>query len=124
MNAAESTTILIVEDEILILIDLAMSLRSAGFDVLEASSADAAIELLEKHPEIRAVITDIDMPGSMNGLALAHAVFEKWPPCRLIVVSGHHFVSIEELPSGARFFSKPADPIVLNSALEEMGVAA
>lgn len=124
MNEAQSTTILVVEDQILLLMDLAKTMRSAGYVVLVAPDADVALDLLEQHSEIRAVITDVDMPGSMNGLALARVIFSKWPPCRLIVVSGHRTVTTADMPNGARFFSKPTDPTKLSSALVEMGVAA
>ncbi len=75
-------TLLIVEDEALVRIDLADLLGDMGYEVIEAAGADQAIALLETHPEIVAVITDIQMPGSMDGLALARAVRERWPPSR------------------------------------------
>jgi CheY-like chemotaxis protein len=75
-------TVIVVEDEALVRMDIAMSLEDAGFAVLEASNADEAIDLLNAYPEIRLMFTDIDMPGSMDGLQLAAAVRDRWPPSR------------------------------------------
>ena len=79
--------ILVVEDEALLRIDAAETLGAAGFDVLEAGDADQAILLLERNTNIRLIFTDIDMPGSMNGLRLAAAVRDRWPPIRIIATS-------------------------------------
>src|SRR4051794_18640125 len=81
--------ILVVEDETFIRFDAGDMLRAAGFDVLEAVNADEAILMLERHSDIRLVFTDIDMPGSMNGLKLAAAVRDRWPPVKIIATSGH-----------------------------------
>ena len=75
-------TVLVVEDEPLIRSDLSDLLTDMGYTVLEAASADQAIALLETRAEIIAVITDVHMPGSMDGLALARIVRERWPPVR------------------------------------------
>ena len=83
-----SPCIVVVEDEALLLFSIADDLRDAGFSVLEASNADEAIALLESHPEIRLLFTDIDMPGSMDGLKLSAAVRDRWPPVKIIVTSG------------------------------------
>lgn len=99
--------ILIVEDEILLRLDMVMSLEDEAFIVFEASDADEAIRILEAHPEICLMFTDIDMPGSMNGLKLAAAVRDRWPPIKIIVTSGHRQISDELIPIDGRFFSKP-----------------
>jgi two-component system, response regulator PdtaR len=104
---SQSICVLVVEDEPLLRIDIADQLSDAGYEVLEASNAAEAIELLEKTPSIRLVFTDIDMPGSMDGLALAAAVANRWPPVEIIVTSGHRIVDIVDLPDGSMFFSKP-----------------
>ncbi len=85
----DSVTVLVVEDEVLVRMDIVRSLENDGFDVLEASNADEAIILLNAHPEVRLMFTDIDMPGSMDGLKLATAVRDRWPPVKIIVTSGH-----------------------------------
>ena len=99
--------ILIVEDEFLLRMDAADFLEEAGFKVYEASNADEAIALLESHDDIRAVFTDIHMPGSMDGLKLAHFVRGRWPPIRLIITSGRARPRDEDLPSGSGFVGKP-----------------
>ncbi len=91
--------ILVVEDNLLLRFDLADRLRDVGYVVREASHARQAIAILEARPHIRAVITDIEMPGSaMDGLALAAAISDRWPPCKLIVVSGRNLPPPEQLP--------------------------
>jgi CheY-like chemotaxis protein len=66
--------VLVVDDEVLVRLDVADQLRDVGYEVLEASNADQAIEILNITPSIRLLFTDIDMPGSMDGLKLAAAV--------------------------------------------------
>jgi CheY-like chemotaxis protein len=98
---------LVVEDEALIRMDAVDMLEAAGFVTIEAANADEAIRILESRSDIRIVVTDIDMPGSMDGLRLAHAVREKWPPVKLVLVSGKRTPGIDELPEGALYYSKP-----------------
>jgi CheY-like chemotaxis protein len=113
-------TVLVVEDEVLVRLDIVQSLEDGGFHVLEASNADDAIILLEAHPEVRLMFTDIDMPGSMDGLKLAAAVRNRWPPVQIIVTSGHRAMSDDHLPVVGRFFSKPYDPSRVIQAIHEM----
>jgi len=84
-------------------------IEDAGFDTLEAASADEAIVHLETNPGIRIVFTDINLPGSMDGLRLAAAIRDRWPPIELIVTSGRVKVSDADLPERSHFFSKPYD---------------
>lgn len=112
--------ILVVEDEPLIRMALADHLTDHGFHVSEASNADEAIVILERNLDISFVITDIDMPGSMDGLKLAAAVRDRWPPVKIIVVSGHHIVEITDLPDGSMFFSKPYSPSHMISSMRSM----
>ena len=113
-------TVLVVEDESLIRMDITARLKQAGFSVFEAESADAAIQILETRSDIQLVFTDIDMPGSMDGLKLATYVRDRWPPIKLIVTSGH--VALEEglLPTGGRFFPKPYELEAISSAIVEL----
>ncbi len=99
--------IMVVEDEPLIRLGLASTIEDAGYTVVEAASADEAIRLLERDSGIRLILTDVDMPGSMDGIRLAHYVRGRWPPIQLIVISGKVGVKPGELPAGARFISKP-----------------
>ncbi|MGR9249485.1 response regulator [Rhizobium leguminosarum] len=116
----KATTVIVVEDETLVRLDIAMSLEAEGFIVFEASNADEAIDILTTHPEIRLMFTDIDMPGSMDGLKLAAAVRDRWPPVNIIVTSGHRQLSDELLPVKGRFFSKPYDHAGVITAMREM----
>lgn len=100
-------SILIVEDNGLIRMDAVDMAALEGFLVFEAPNADEAIAILEKHPEIRLVFTDIEMPGSMDGLKLAHYVSLRWPPIKLIVASGKVSCDKADLPKGGLFFCKP-----------------
>lgn len=113
-------TVVVVEDEALVRVDITMSLENEGFIVLEASNADEAIDLLNAHPEIRLMFTDIDMPGSMDGLKLASAVRDRWPPVKIIVASGHRQLSDKLLPVEGRFFSKPYDHGRVIATMREM----
>ena len=81
--------VLIVEDEFLLRMDAADMIAAAGFEVVEAENADQAIEILEARRDITVVFTDIQMPGSMDGLKLARAVRGRWPPIKIVATSGH-----------------------------------
>lgn len=113
-------TVLVVEDEILLRMDLAMSLEDQGFKVYEASNADEAINILNAHSDIHLMFTDIDMPGSMDGLKLAAAVRDRWPPIKIIIASGHRNLSDDLLPVEGRFFGKPYNASLVMSAMKDM----
>ena len=112
--------VLVVEDEFLLRINAVLMIEDAGFDVLEAVDADQAIEILEVRPDIRAIFTDIQMPGSMDGLKLAHAVRGRWPPIKIIATSGRVNVRISDLPEGGRFLRKPYYPEQIAGTLWEL----
>jgi CheY-like chemotaxis protein len=114
------STVLIVDDEPLIRMDAASVLEEAGFDVIEAGDADEAIHILNTTPGIWAIFTDVDMPGSMDGIRLAHAVRDRWPPVHVFVMSGHRIVEASDLPAGGRFFSKPYDSVAVVAAFREL----
>ena len=118
----ERPVVLVVEDEYLIRQNAVDLIEKAGFRALEAADADQAIRILESRNDIRIVFTDIQMPGSIDGLKLAHAVRNRWPPIKLIVTSGHMSVSESELPQGGRFFRKPYRPVEIAQALHEFMV--
>ncbi|AUC99845.1 hypothetical protein CWS35_26715 [Bradyrhizobium sp. SK17] len=109
-KVAARVLVCIVEDEPLLLIAAADFLSDAGFDTLEASNADQAIALLQQRDDIAVVVTDFDMPGSMDGLKLALAIRERWPPVEIIVVSAEIALTPEQLPVRGRFLAKPYDP--------------
>ena len=118
--AARRPVVLIVEDEFLIRLQAAQIVSKAEFDVVEASSADEAISILEARSDITILFTDIQMPGSMDGLKLAAAVKGRWPPIKIVATSGLVNVRQEDLPEGGRFISKPYDFIQLTAALQEL----
>ena len=99
--------VLIVEDEALVRMSAVAMAKEAGLKAYEAADADEAIALLEKHTDIGVLFTDINMPGSMDGLKLAHYVRGRWPPVRIIVTSGRVDASGQDMPLGSVFFAKP-----------------
>ncbi|WP_113126697.1 response regulator [Neorhizobium sp. 2083] len=101
--------VLVVEDEPLLRMMAIDLVEDAGFDAVEAADADEAVRILETRKDIRIVFTDIDMPGSMDGMKLAAAVRDRWPPIDIIIVSGHVSLSEADLPDRSVFFSKPYD---------------
>jgi two-component system, response regulator PdtaR len=117
-----ATSVLIVEDEFLLRAVAADYMEDAGFLVYEAGNADQAIALLELHDDIRAMFTDIHMPGSMDGLKLVHYVRGRWPPVKLIITSGLAHPRAEDMPIGSGFFGKPYElEKVLGSLRTMMG---
>lgn len=104
------THVLVVEDDVLIKVLIEEALLEAGFAVTSAVTADQAIEILEAELPPDVVVTDVDMPGSMDGLRLASYVKNRWPPVRLIVASGKRRPSASEMPSEAVFIPKPFLP--------------
>ena len=99
--------VLVVEDEPIIRLGMVSSIEDAGYAVIEASNADEAVSLLAQDDEVNVVVTDVDMPGSMDGIRLAHYVRRRWPPIQMLVISGKVGVGAGELPFGVRFMSKP-----------------
>ena len=99
--------VLVVEDDQLQKLHTVAMVEDAGFVALEADNADAAVAILESRSDIALLLTDINMPGSMDGLKLAHAVRNRWPPIKIIVVSGQVHLSDRDLPTDSRFFGKP-----------------
>jgi two-component system, response regulator PdtaR len=107
-RAHRQAQVLVVDDEILVRLDVADFLDTAGFDVVMAENAEDALCLLRDHADIDAVITDIQMPGVMDGLELTVAIAKNWPEIFVIVVSG--VVTAPKMPSKVTFFRKPYAP--------------
>ena len=101
----EMATVLVVEDETLIREFVAEELEEAGYAVVMANNADQAIAILEARQDIHLVFTDIDMPGSMDGLKLAGAIRDRWPPVHIIITTGK--VRPLEIPANALVIPKP-----------------
>lgn len=106
-RAASARMILIVEDEILIRLDAAEIFIEAGFHVITVGNADEALEVLLLLAPIDLVFTDIRMPGTIDGLDLAHRVRLDWPHIKIVITSGH-LNPTAFVPHG--FFAKPYSP--------------
>jgi CheY-like chemotaxis protein len=114
-----SRTILVVEDEVLVRLALAETLRDEGFSVVEAANADEAIAVLSSSTSIDVVLTDVNMPGSRDGIALGRYARATWPDLKVIVVSGR------VAPSGVAgaadaFLAKPYDPQNIVRIIEKL----
>ncbi len=116
-NAA---VVLVVEDEALIRMSAVLMVEDAGFAAVEACNADEAIGILESRADIRAVFTDINMTGSMDGWKLAHAIRGRWPPIHLIVTSGLYIPVDGQLPAKGLFIRKPYSAEQVTAALREV----
>jgi two-component system, response regulator PdtaR len=103
----DMSVILTVEDEFFISEYLRLLLEQAGYEVVSTHNADDAIAILERRSDIHTIITDINMPGSMDGLRLAAAVRDRWPPIKIIVVTAHMPPNSDQLPSDSLFVAKP-----------------
>lgn len=112
--------VLVVEDQPILRWLAVETVEDAGFEAAEACDADAAIKILETRTDIRIIFTDVEMPGSMDGVKLAHAVRGRWPPIEIIVVSGWMHLQSGDIPERARFFRKPYKPEEIIEALHEM----
>jgi CheY-like chemotaxis protein len=117
MRSDSPIYVLVVEDEFFSRLHAVNLVEDAGYKAVEASSAEEAIAILEARKDIRIVFTDVDMPGTIDGLKLAHAIRTRWPPIELIVTSGHFNFSDADMPERGRFFSKPYRDQEIISAL-------
>ena len=106
-GSTEIPNVLVVEDEMLLRMRAVDMVEDAGFHAVEAVNADQAISILESRSDISLLFTDIQMPGSMDGLKLAHAVCNRWPAIKIIMVSGQVDPADAERPAHSRFFAKP-----------------
>jgi CheY-like chemotaxis protein len=99
--------ILVVEDDPTLCYITSALIEDVGYEVITALNADEAIEILEHNKNIRVVFTDVEMPGSMDGLNLAKVVRNRWPSVEIILTSGHHGLVAADLPEGTLFLLKP-----------------
>ncbi|AXA41764.1 response regulator [Rhizobium leguminosarum] len=112
--------VLVVEDSTIIRMSAVDLVLSAGYEALEACDADEAIRILESRNDIDLVFTDVQMPGTMDGIKLSHYIRDRWPPVRLIVASGEAILEESNLPTGSRFFSKPYDNHAITDAMAHL----
>jgi two-component system, response regulator PdtaR len=123
LGTAKPPLVLIVEDEALLRWNAVAIVEDAGFDVIEAASADEALAVLEKRKDVRVVFTDVQMPGCMDGLKLAHVIRRRWPPVRIIATSGRAKLHLGDLPEGGRFVGKPYTPADIEMTLHALTAA-
>jgi CheY-like chemotaxis protein len=117
--------VLVVEDDALLRYHAADIVEDAGYEAIAVENADEAIRLLETRKDIRLIFTDIDMPGSMDGLKLAAVVRDRWPPVEIIVTSGVRSVADADLPARSLFFAKPYSADLVTAAIRNfVGPAA
>ena len=103
-------TIVVVEDDLIISEYLCGILTDKGYSVVDAANADEAIPILEARNDVRMLITDINMPGPMDGLTLAATVRERWPKIKIIITTGKERPKIDQVPSGSLYLKKPFTP--------------
>jgi CheY-like chemotaxis protein len=112
--------VLVVEDEMLLRMRAVGMVEDAGFTSVEAVDADEAVAILESRSDIALIFSDIQMPGTMDGLMLAHMVHKRWPPIRIILVSGQLKLETSDMPPGSRFFGKPLEADVMMAQMRNM----
>ena len=111
------TNVLVVEDEMILRMRAVDIVEDAGFTAVEAINADEALAILEKRSDISLLFSDIQMPGTMDGLMLAYAVHARWPSIKIILVSGQIKLSDADKPANSVFFEKP---LVVKQMISEL----
>jgi CheY-like chemotaxis protein len=113
-------SVLIVEDEMVLRMRAVDIVEDAGFNPVEAVNADDALAILESRSDIELLFTDIQMPGSMDGLKLAYAVHERWPQIKIILVSGQLTLTDADKPADSRFYGKPLEVKAMIAEMQDM----
>jgi two-component sensor histidine kinase/CheY-like chemotaxis protein len=119
-QSAALRAVLVVEDEMMLRMRAVDIVEDAGFTPIEAVNADDALAILESRSDIELLFTDIQMPGSMDGLKLAYAVHKRWPLIKIILVSGQLKLTDDDKPADSRFFGKPLDVKQMIAELQDM----
>lgn len=120
MESKANKRLLLVEDETFVRLVSSEFLSEAGYEVVEAESADEALQMLESVGEFHILFSDIRMPGSMNGLQLANLVHERWPDIKILLTSGDTWPSIGEMPDAGQFLAKPYQIDVLHQKIADL----
>ncbi len=107
IDQTAGAVILVVEDEELSRLIISDYLTDDGFVVVESANADQALRILDSRNDVQVVVLDVEMPGAMDGIALAHRIHERWPGIGLLIISGKAIPKTTQLPSGAGFLPKP-----------------
>jgi len=118
MASVPRRTVLVVEDEMLIRILATDSLQESGFTVLEAADAAEALRILDEHDDVDVLVTDVNMPGPMDGVALAELMHDRRPELGLIITSGRGELDPADLPTTSLYLAKPYLPRQLAAAVE------
>ena len=112
---------LVVDDDFIIRMDAADILEQAGFQVMDACHGDEALNLLNvRHPDITLLFTDVQMPGELDGFALAHKVAASWPHISIVVASGNVRPGPGSMPEKARVIAKPFSADLVHAHLHEI----
>jgi CheY-like chemotaxis protein len=114
------TNVLVVEDEMVLRMRAVDIVEDAGFTAIQAVNADEALSILESRSDISLLFSDIQMPGSMDGLKLAHAVHNRWPAIKIVLVSGQIKLTDADTPANSRFFGKPLETTQMIAELQGM----
>lgn len=117
-ESSKQSLIMIVEDDVFERMGASDMFSHAGYDVLEASSAEEALAGFEENDAIDLLFTDVSMPGLMSGSDLAHQVAQRWPRVGIIMTSGRR--RPEPLPPNAHFYAKPYIPAAVLAWAKEM----
>jgi CheY-like chemotaxis protein len=120
VHSSVPAVVLVVEDEMLLRMRAVDMVEDAGYTSVEAVDADQAVAILESRSDIALIFTDIQMPGSMDGLGLAHSVHKRWPPIKIILVSGQLKLSESDIPPNSRFFGKPLQANQMIAEMQDM----
>jgi CheY-like chemotaxis protein len=106
-SPAAKPVVLIVEDEPVLALYARDVMEDAGYEVLVTANAGDAVIVLEERLDIRVVFTDVQLPGSMDGLRLAAIIRSRWPPIALVITSGRIAPAAADMPAQSIFLSKP-----------------
>lgn len=109
--------VLVVEDSVIIRMGAVDLVFAAGYEALQACDADEAIRIMVSRDDVDLVFTDVDMPGTMDGIKLSHYIRNRWPPVKLIIASGATILDESSLPQGSRFFAKPYHDHTITDAM-------
>ena len=119
-RSPSGNVVLVVEDEVLIREDVIDVLEQEGFRVARASNVQEALSVLDQRRDVNAVFTDIQMPGRLDGLDLAHHLAADRPGIAVLVTSGRSFAAPTDLPDSSRFIPKPYMPRDVARMLRQM----